>query len=223
MKVCAVVSVLSLVGSFAGTAFAQDPTKVDAAHYKVVLENPSVRVLHITYAPGAKSKMHKHPDALVVMLGTAKMKFTMGDGKTEERELTTGSGLYTPAVEHMPENAGTTPMDGILVEFKTPAAGTAALPAARPGLTSKVIAEGPRATAYATTADAKFTEPAGTKHDYDQVVISTTGGSMSLKIDGKPAKTTWAKGDAVFIPRGVAHESSNPSGKPQDMVIVVIK
>lgn len=223
MKVCALVSVLSLVGSFAGTASAQDPTQVDAAHYKVVLDNPSVRVLHITYAPGAKSKMHKHPDALVVMLGTAKMKFTMADGKTEEHEMATGTGLYTPAVEHSPENAGTTPMDGILVEFKTPAAGTAAVPASRPGLTTKVIAEGPRAMAYATTADPTFAEPAGSKHDFDQVVIATAPGAMSLMIEGKPAKTTWAKGDAVFIPRGVGHEAKNVSGKPQNLVIVAIK
>jgi quercetin dioxygenase-like cupin family protein len=223
MKLCALVSVLSLVGSFAATASAQDPTKVDPAHYKVVLDNPSVRVLHITYAPDAKSKMHKHPDALVVMLGTAKMKFTMGDGKTEERDLTTGNALYTPAVEHMPENVGTTPMDGILVEFKTPAAGTATLPTSRPGLTTKVLAEGPRAMAYATTADTTFAEPAGSKHDYDQVVIATGPGQMSLTVDGKPAKTSWAKGDAVFIGRGVAHEAKNASGKPQDFVIVAIK
>jgi quercetin dioxygenase-like cupin family protein len=223
MKVCALVSVLSLVGSFASTAYAQDPTKVDAAHYKVVLDNPSVRVLHITYAPGEKSKMHKHPDALVVMLGTAKMKFTMAGGKTEEHDMAMGTGLYTPAMEHSPENVGTTPMDGILVEFKAPAAGTATLPTSRPGLTTKVIAEGPRAMAYATTADPTFAEPAGSKHDYDQVVIATMPGTMSLMIDGKPAKTTWAKGDAVFIPRGVGHEAKNTSGKPQDMVIVAIK
>ena len=223
MKVCALVSVLSLAGSFAGTASAQDPTTVDSAHYKVVLDNPSVRVLHITYAPGGKSKMHKHPDAIAVFLAGGKMKFTMADAKSEDREMPAGTALYTPAVAHLPENVGTTPMDAILVEFKTPAAGTATLPTSRPGLTTKVIAEGPRAVAYASTADPTFAEPAGSKHDYDQVVIATMPGTMSLMVDGKPAKTTWAKGDAVFIPRGVGHEAKNGSGKPQDMVIVAIK
>ena len=44
-----------------------------------------------------------------------------------------------------------------------------------------------------------------------------------MAIDGKPAKTTWARGDVQFIGRGVAHESKNTSGKPVEMVIVAIK
>ena len=46
---------------------------------------------------------------------------------------------------------------------------------------------------------------------------------MSLAIDGKPARTTWARGDVVYIGRGVAHESKNTGGKPIDYVIVAIK
>jgi oxalate decarboxylase/phosphoglucose isomerase-like protein (cupin superfamily) len=46
---------------------------------------------------------------------------------------------------------------------------------------------------------------------------------MSLSIDGKPAKTTWARGDAVFVGRGTAHEAKNTGGKPVDFVIVAIK
>ena len=46
---------------------------------------------------------------------------------------------------------------------------------------------------------------------------------MSLSIDGKPAKTTWARGDVQFIGRGVAHESKNTGGKPVEMVIIAIK
>ena len=42
-----VVSVLLL----ALPAMAQDPTKVDSKHYKVVFENDQVRVLRITYGP----------------------------------------------------------------------------------------------------------------------------------------------------------------------------
>ena len=77
--------------------------------------------------------------------------------------------------------------------------------------------------AYQTTADPTFQEPAGSKHDYDQVVIALGPAQMSLSIDGKPAKTTWARGDVQFIERGVAHESKNTGGKPIDFVIVAIK
>ena len=68
MKALKIVSVLALAVLWAGAAFAQDPVKVDAKHYKVLVDNPSVRVLKITYPAGDKSPMHQHPDAMVVPL-----------------------------------------------------------------------------------------------------------------------------------------------------------
>jgi uncharacterized RmlC-like cupin family protein len=46
---------------------------------------------------------------------------------------------------------------------------------------------------------------------------------MALTIDGKPAKTKWARGDVQFIGRGVPHESKNTNTKPIEFVIVAIK
>ena len=203
-------------------AFAQDAVKTNPTHYKVLIDNPSVRVLRVTYAPGAKSTTHSHPDSLVVVLGNAKVRFTT-DGKSQDQDMADGSATYAAASTHMVENVGKGPIDGILVEFKGAAPGKATLPASRPGLTSKTLAEGPRAVASVTTADPTFHEPAGSKHDFDQVVIALGPGQLSLSLDGKPAKTTWARGDAVFIGRGVAHEAKNTGGKPVDMVIVAIK
>ena len=131
--------------------------------------------------------------------------------------------LYTPAGTHLPTNVGTTALSAVLVEFKAAAPGRATLPASRPGLTLNVLAEGPRAMAYKSTASATFAEPAGTKHDFDQVVIALGPAQISLAIDGKPARTTWARGDVEFIGRGVPHESKNTGGKPVDMAIVAIK
>ena len=58
---------------------------------------------------------------------------------------------------------------------------------------------------------------------FDQVVVALGPGASSLSIDGKPAKTSWARGDVQFIGRGVAHEAKNTGGKPVDMMIVAIK
>ena len=90
-------------------------------------------------------------------------------------------------------------------------------------MTVKQLAEGPRAVALRSTADASFNEPAGSKHDYDQVVIALGPTQMSLSIDGQPAKSSWARGDVQFIGRGVAHESKNTGGKPVEYVIILIK
>jgi quercetin dioxygenase-like cupin family protein len=223
MKTCEALSIVSFVVLWSGTALAQDPVKVDPSHYKPLLENASVRVLKIDYPVGGKSTMHQHPDTIVIPLSDSKVKFTMPDGKSEDNELTSESAMYSPAGTHNPANVGTGRVDAILVEFKTAAPGTATLPASREGMKMKVLAEGPRAMAYRVTADPTFQEPAGSKHDYDQLVIALAPSQMALTIDGKPAKTKWARGDVQFIGRGVPHESKNTNSKPIDFVIVAIK
>lgn len=40
---------------------AQDPFKVAPDHYKLVFENPSVRVVRVIYGPHEKSPVHDHP------------------------------------------------------------------------------------------------------------------------------------------------------------------
>jgi quercetin dioxygenase-like cupin family protein len=219
-------SALTLAGTLlvAGSVvlLAQDPVKVDPAHYKTILDNAAVRVLKVDYPAGAKSPMHAHPDAIVIALSASKVQFTNADKTTTDSNMANESGMYTPAGSHSAVSGGTG-SNALVVEFKG-AGGKATLPTSRPGMTMKVLAEGPRGMAYKSTADAKFAEPAGTKHDYDQVVIALNAATgMMLSIDGKPAKTTWARGDVQFIPRGTPHESKNTSGKPVDFVIVAIK
>jgi beta-alanine degradation protein BauB len=223
MKAMKPLCATALVVAWSAAVLAQDPVKVDATHYKVLLDNASVRVLKVDYAPGSKSVMHQHPDAIVVPLAAAKVKFTMPDGKSEDTNMPNESAMYTPAGTHNPANVGTERIDAVLVEFKGAAPGKATIPTSRPNMTIKSLAEGPRAVALRMTADGGFSEPAGTKHDFDQVVIALGPTPLSLSIDGKPAKTTWARGDVAFIGRGVAHESKNTGGKASDVIIVAIK
>lgn len=223
MKNWTMLWAFSIVVISSGAAFAQDPVKVAATHYTVVLDNPSVRVLKANVAPGAKTAMHSHPDSVVIPLGASKVRFSMADGKSEDSDLASESALYTPAHTHGGENIGTTRVDVLIVEFKAPVAGTATVPSARDNMAIKMLAEGPRAVVYRATADPSFTEPAGSKHEFDQIVIALGPATMSLAIDGKPAKTTWKRGDVQFIGRGVEHESKNTGSKPTDFVIVAIK
>jgi oxalate decarboxylase/phosphoglucose isomerase-like protein (cupin superfamily) len=223
MKVCKALPVVLLVVLWCGTALAQDAVKAAPTHYKPLFENADVRILQIDYEAGSKSAMHQHPDSMVLSLTASKVRFTTPDGKMQVSDMPDESAMYTPAATHSSTNVGTTAVKAILVEFKTAAPGTSSLPASRPGMAMKVLAEGPRATAYHMTAEPAFHEAAGSKHDYDQVVIALSPSKLSLALDGKPAKTTWARGDAQFIGRGVAHESQNTSGKPMDFVIIAIK
>jgi quercetin dioxygenase-like cupin family protein len=224
MKRVNLVVVCTVVVAAAVVLRAQDAVKVDPAHYKVLIDNASVRVLQINYAPGAQSVMHHHPDSIVIPLAPAKVEFTLPDGKKQTEDMAKDAAMYTPAGTHNPKNIGTGAVTGLLIEFKGAAPGKAVLPATRQGIQLKSVAEGAYGTAYMSTAGPDFAEPAGTKHDFDQVVIALAPSTtMSLAIDGKPAKTTWKRGDAQFIGRGVAHESKNTGGKPIDMMIVAIK
>src|SRR6266540_4768648 len=135
LKLALVLAAVPLV------AAAQDAVKVDPGHYKVLIDNPSVRVLKITYAPGAKSPMHSHPDSMLVALGAAKALFTLPDGKTQDMEIGKETASYTPATTHAPANVGTTPVDAILVEFKAKDPGTASVPTSRPGMQLATLAE----------------------------------------------------------------------------------
>lgn len=103
----------------AAVAFAQDPAKVDPAHYKVEFENDKVRILRFHYGPGEKSVMHSHPDAVAVFLNDGKVKFTFPDGKTQDASGKAGQAQFAPAQVHLPENMGTTAVDGVVIELKS--------------------------------------------------------------------------------------------------------
>jgi len=212
-----------LVAAFPLTAAAQDAVKADPGHYKVLVDNAAVRVLKVDMPAGAKSVMHSHPDALLVVLSGGKARFTMPDGKTEDHELASDTALYTPATTHNPANVGSTGVDAVLVEFKAKSPGTAMLPGSRPGMQVTTLAEGPRAIAFKSTASPDFHEPAGSSHEFDQVVVALGAADMTLAVEGKPAVTKWRRGDVQFIGRGVKHESKNTSGKPIEFAIVAIK
>ena len=223
MNASAAVSIVAMVLVSVVPVLAQDPVKVVPEGYKVIFENTDVRVLRVNLPTGGKTVMHQHPDNIVIPLAAAKVRFTMPDGKSQEAGLDSESATYMTAGSHSGVNMGTGAVDAILVEFKGAAPGTATIPSSRDNLEMKVLAEGPRAMAYRVTATPDFQEPAGSKHAYDQVVIALSAAKMSLALDGKPAKTSWARGDVQFISRGTPHESKNTTGKPVDFIIVAIK
>jgi quercetin dioxygenase-like cupin family protein len=99
-------------------AFAQDPVKVDAKHYKVESENSRVRVLRIHYGPHEKSVWHYHPAGVSIAITDAHIKFNLPGGKSEEVTMKAGETRAIPAGKHLPENVGDSDFEVILVELK---------------------------------------------------------------------------------------------------------
>ena len=215
------VYVVTLVAASATTALAQDPAKAHANQYHVLADNARVRILHVSVPAGAKNALHDHPDHVAVVLTDSSIRFTDAAGKPAESTLKKGEALSVGAGKHAGENIGKGPLEAIIVEFKG-APGTAAVPESRAGMNAATLVDNARTKVVRVSADATFAEPAGSTHDYDQVVIPLGTAGMSLTVGGK-TKSAWKIGDAEFIGRGVAHESKNTSGKPVEFVIVAVK
>ncbi len=105
-------------GLFARSASAQDPTKVDSKHYKVVFENDQVRVVRITYGPGEKSVMHYHPANTAVFMTDSQVRFTLPDGQTIDATAVKGQAIWDAGGKHRPQNTGSQPLEVVLVEMK---------------------------------------------------------------------------------------------------------
>jgi quercetin dioxygenase-like cupin family protein len=103
----------------ASSSAAQDPISVDPKHYRVEFENDQVRVLRVSYGAHEKSPMHEHPAGVAVAMTDAVVKFTLADGKIEERPLKAGQILWMLAEKHAPENVSDKPFEVVLTELKT--------------------------------------------------------------------------------------------------------
>jgi quercetin dioxygenase-like cupin family protein len=102
----------------AGIIYAQDVMKVAPDSHTVLLENDQVRVLKVVMKPGQKAPMHSHPHNVAYYLSDAKVKITLPDGKTQEREIKAGSSTWNEATTHMAENIGSTELQEIQIELK---------------------------------------------------------------------------------------------------------
>jgi len=100
-------------------AFAQDPVKVDAKHYKVESQNSRVRILRIHYGPHEKSVWHYHPAGVAIALTDAHIKFNLPGGKSQEQNMKAGETMAVPAGKHLPENLSDSDFEVILVELKS--------------------------------------------------------------------------------------------------------
>ena len=101
-----------------GPLAAQDPVPLYPDNYRVLVENPQVRVLDFQLRRGAREAMHRHPAHVLYVLTGFRIRFTLPDGTTRIRETRAGDVLYSDAVMHAPENIGDTDAHGILVELR---------------------------------------------------------------------------------------------------------
>jgi quercetin dioxygenase-like cupin family protein len=97
---------------------AQDVIQVAGDSHKVLLENAQVRVLAVTIKPGQKAPMHSHPANVSYVLSDGKLRITMPDGKTVDKEPKAGTASWSEATTHAVENIGTGDFTQVQIELK---------------------------------------------------------------------------------------------------------
>lgn len=107
-----------LVVLLCALALAQDPTKVEPAHYKLAFENEYVQVVNVHYGPHEKSSLHAHPGGVVVVLTAGHLRFTDENGKTTEVVARPGDPRWFPPFKHKVENLGETSYNAVYIGIK---------------------------------------------------------------------------------------------------------
>ena len=111
----------------APATWAQDAVVTDGDKYKLLLENPCVRVLDYRDQPGEKTHRHHHPGFVLYALSAFERTLELPDGKVLRRSFLPGDVMWSDAQTHIGENVGTTPTHVLIVELKNaPSAHTGA-------------------------------------------------------------------------------------------------
>ncbi len=95
-----------------------DPAVVASNVYTLLMENDRVRVFDVHFRPGAKAKMHWHPDHLGYVLEGGKLELKMEDGTTNELEVPTGQVFFLEEQTHEAVNVGKSDVHIIVTEIK---------------------------------------------------------------------------------------------------------
>ncbi len=115
--VLSMAAVTAVCALFAAAAWAQDPAQTDPVHFKVELDNPSVRVLRVTVEPNTKIKLHELLDAVVVPLADYNSILKRNNGETTTVERKTGKAVWLGGGLREIQS-GSQPIDALLIEIK---------------------------------------------------------------------------------------------------------
>lgn len=102
-----------------GSAWPQDPTKVEPKHYKLDFENDRVQVVSVHYGPHEKSVLHDHPGGVVVSITAGHLRFTDNAGKTREVFAKPGEVRWYAPFKHRVENLSGNTYDAVYIGVKS--------------------------------------------------------------------------------------------------------
>jgi len=112
-----------LIGGTPG--WAQDAVKTAPNVFRLVLDNPRVRVIEARFRPGEKVPVHSLPDHLFYMLDDGTLVLKPSGRTAYEMTLKAGEALFLPAQTRAAENDSDKTIRALIVEFKAGAPASA--------------------------------------------------------------------------------------------------
>jgi len=104
------------IGLFATQSLAMDFVEAAPKQTKVLVDNEKVRIIRATFKAGDQVPMHSHPDIIVYIVKSGRVRFTNADGKVTESNTKAGEVLFRPAVTHSQEHPDAS--EAIVIELK---------------------------------------------------------------------------------------------------------
>jgi quercetin dioxygenase-like cupin family protein len=218
------VLLLTILCIAAPIARAQDPVKVDARHYKVLLENDQVRVLKIKYNAKEKSVMHEHPASVAVFLTDGPTKFTLPDGSSIDASGKAGEVRFSEAGKHLPENIGNAPMEIVLVELKGKSIGSAKVsldPVTVDPAHHKAEVDNDRVRVLRINFK-PHDKTVEHEHPNGVAVFLTDTRTKFALPGGKTREASSKRGGAIWAP-AERHSVENLSDKPGEVILIELK
>jgi hypothetical protein len=197
---------------------------------KKLLENDRVTVWEVNWLKNISQPIHRHCcDMAGVYLRYGFINVTTPEGKvTPSKPFDVPRPYFQKAgITHKEEAMGG-PDDperlAIMVDLKEPAAGARTLTLsdtelAFPREGTKDVLDNARVRMWDYTFDAK--KPTGQHvHEHDSVEVFVTGGTIRFQtVEGLQETTTFAPGNARFVPRGRADTEEALAGSPRVITI----
>jgi quercetin dioxygenase-like cupin family protein len=205
-----------------------DPLDVGPNIYKKVFENQAVRIFEVTFKPGDKIGIHKHPDHVVYVVSPGKLKVTGAEGPAQELDLKQGTAVYLPAQAHSAENIGTTEIKVAVFELRAKG-GAPAPKGADPAVVAKKgykqLLDNERVRVFEVTFAKGAKLPAHTHPEHAAYVVSP--GKLKLTDPSKPKAEATQELDLTagfggFLPAQV-HTAENVGGTEVKLAVVELK
>jgi len=205
-----------------------DPAQVGPDIYKVVTENDQLRAFEVTFAPGAKIAMHKHPDHVAYAITPGTLTLTGQDGKAQEIEIKAGQAMFLPAQAHAAENKTDKEIKLLVVELRGPSKSPAPKgkePTKAGPKIYKQVLDNEKVRVFEVTFKKGAKIPDHAHPDHLAYVV--TGGQLEItgpNAEGKKAKQKMdlTAGQAVFLPATV-HSAKNTGPSELKLVVVELK